>query len=578
MPHVLPPPDLDSLETFIQRYPARFGIWRYGPNAAPALLTALSILRIKQWNAHGSGADAHAKWIEESWCETAATLLDWCARFSEDRRRVNRITPQKHDVLSVISHAHLWQGLQEKLIAAYAGTDVYEPYGDTARFRTDRNRHRWDVQALQFRMDATARLSPRIHFPERDRRIADLGKELDRAHWGGLREERAGTLTAELGRHLASSYAPTLSGEHNLGGYTLAEGLALLGQLTAYAYVGDRLLTLTDDSKFALIGGPRAVLERQPALGAGTSASVTAAFVDSLVYRTGDRVSGRLAAALERDGMVQMPAALLLGAQAENRMLRLLAGRDPSLYGAIGRARGKGSQRFTGCLSKMPGALVAHDVKVLDSGGRVLTDVDAIAIDPATSTGLTIQVKCPIETETTRGRMKMEAELRKGIAQSDTVAKAMAIGSRLKLPPAWPTLEGIRWSHFVGTPDTLPTSSDLWMHTARPISAQLVEEIAAPSVQVLCEQLKEPVLPVEEFDWVVRPYRTHSGVLPIESDGQHTRWHSHNTEVPTLARRGVPQTSVIVPCPWAGDHAEQAGMPSASALSSIAIDSDAVRY
>jgi hypothetical protein len=159
---------------------------------------------------------------------------------------------------------------------------------------------------------------------------------------------------------------------------------------------------------------------------------------------------------LVRHGEAILVCPPLIGLRLVDPIVLRSAGYEPGRFGPIGKSLGGLATKWAEWLSRIPGALVAERVKVVDPGGRTVGDLDVVAVDPAERVAVCFEIKWPIDAWSLNEVVKIEDWATKAAAQLSRVRSELTGRSAVaKLPTHWPNLSDLSWTWAIGIPRQL---------------------------------------------------------------------------------------------------------------------------
>ncbi|MFI7670814.1 hypothetical protein, partial [Nocardia sp. NPDC049526] len=178
-------------------------------------------------------------------------------------------------------------------------------------------------------------------------------------------------------------------------------------------------------------------------------------------------------------------------------MLRTAA-TDPNRYGPIGQRQGARAKALTEWIGRIPGVKAVERVKLKSPSGRVLGDLDVVAIDPDLRRGIIFEVKWPIDAVTLNEALKTEEWIAAAASQLAGCRRLLNTPDsdvQFTFPSGWPELRDVEWEWCVCTPQQLsprPLSEPDMTAT----SFRYLTSLAAPSsLDDIVKILRKPDYP-----------------------------------------------------------------------------------
>jgi len=186
---------------------------------------------------------------------------------------------------------------------------------------------------------------------------------------------------------------------------------------------------------------------------------------------------------------------LLLFPRAFDSLMLRTAAYDPGTYGPIGQRQGNRANVWAKWFRSVGGTQVAERLKVRNATGKIVGDLDVVALDATTMRGAVFEIKSPIDAMTLPETLKTEDNITAAARQLGRVRELLTEGeSEVQLPRGWPAFRDVEWTWCVGTPRQL---------TARPLPEP---EMTAISMQYLASlrevgTLTDVLSLLEKPDW-----------------------------------------------------------------------------
>lgn len=149
---------------------------------------------------------------------------------------------------------------------------------------------------------------------------------------------------------------------------------------------------------------------------------------------------------------------LLLFPRAFDSLMLRTAAYDPGRYGPIGQRQGNRARAWAVWLRAIPGTQVAERLKVRNAAGKTVGDLDVVALDSSTTSGVIFEVKWPIDAVTLPEVLKTDDAIVAAARQLGQVRRLIATEEAdVELPRGWPAFREVDWTWCVGTPQQLTT-------------------------------------------------------------------------------------------------------------------------
>ncbi|MEU0797829.1 hypothetical protein ABZ342_47850 [Amycolatopsis sp. NPDC005961] len=292
----------------------------------------------------------------------------------------------------------------------------------------------------------------------------------------------------------ASTSEGHLADDFDLGdGLTVRSMTEVLSVLMAIAQLGELAHARVRAPGVTLVHAHRsAIIDWMKELCSNSTKPAIDVALDRLTAGLGRSVRRSL---LVPNGEIVTFLPLLLFPRAFDSLMLRTAAYNPGTYGPIGQRQGNQANVWAKWFSAVSGTQVAERLKVRDATGKVVGDLDVVALDATTMRGAVFEIKWPIDAVTLPETLKIEGNITAAARQLGHVRKLLREGeSEVQLPRGWPAFRDVEWTWCVGTPRQL---------TARPLPEP---EMTAISMQYLAslgevDTLTDVLGLLEKPDW-----------------------------------------------------------------------------
>lgn len=262
----------------------------------------------------------------------------------------------------------------------------------------------------------------------------------------------------------------------------LTESLTLGRSVDLYAIL--LALRIIADSAVRFLNYPEASLmsfTREGALqlfmeaDSGIRQAEASEFIEMMTYRPGQSAHASSTPLISYLDRLILPLALVTTAGVERTLLRSIAA-DPDRFGSLGQRLGRLADRIGRVLGEVPGVVVAPRVKVVRKDGTMAGDIDVLAVDAKRGRVFAIEVKWPVEALTLKEASKVDADVRRGATQLQSLRRIIVDGeASLLLAHTEAMSSRMEWSWFVATPGQLAETGidDIYPTSLRHLRAML---------------------------------------------------------------------------------------------------------
>lgn len=528
----------EELREVIDALPAKLAAWHAGSVALPMTLRVLATRRITQLAREGRHpaliAPDHLREStrsEDRFRHAAMTLINWSNGHLQDvaskipadhpsrgksrahrkgRRRRIAVDVVLQDFKDAVDLALDWQALDTVRIGLKTGDMT---------IRQMNGRHVWlenhrsaEVEALDVMLSRVTVLDPPTEMPDITETTAWFGANqgrADRLHFVPSSLRRAAWTEA---LDLLERQGTTVPGTTDLGGLTLDEARTCYAGLIAQHYLNE-LCTIhlgTDDTLTWAIKPDNLVAM----LSARVRHQAATAFVELTRYSPGrSPVSAPL---IPYRDLLLIPADLVSPIGFERTLLRAAAA-DPGRSGALGNILGDRAHRWAQRLGSIPGCQVAEQVKVKNSTGGVLGDLDVVAWDRERRLAVVFETKWPIDAATLTESYKVDSHIASGREQLKKHRAVFESGEAVVgWPRGWNVPERTEFRWWVGSAQQLDSTPSAGADGIGSTSLRLVEHLLPqPNLAAFLDALENFPLPRQgiEFDLVPQTIRAGAYVL-----------------------------------------------------------------
>lgn len=240
------------------------------------------------------------------------------------------------------------------------------------------------------------------------------------------------------------------------------------------------------------------------------------AFVKMLTYSKG---RSPVSAPLVPNGeFLLIPGEIVLPIAYERTLLRA-ASANPAASGTLGNVLGGRAARWAERLRTVAGCWVAEQVRVKDSDGRSLGDLDVVAWDAQRRIMAVFETKWPVDAATLNEGNKIDSMFDKGIAQLTRLRSAIVDGSASVLwPRSWNIAVDTATFWWVGSAQQLDsrTRADDLIGTT---SLRLVEQLLpASDLNDLIMKLLTFPFPRRGYEYDLVSCAVSAGALTLHCD------------------------------------------------------------
>ncbi|UOZ07722.1 hypothetical protein [Amycolatopsis sp. WQ 127309] len=225
-----------------------------------------------------------------------------------------------------------------------------------------------------------------------------------------------------------------LADDFDLGqGLTVGSMAEILSVLMATAQLGELAHAGVQAPGVTLMHASRStIIDWMENLCSSSTIPVINEALDRLTAGTGRSVRRSL---LIPNGEIITILPLLLFPRAFDSLMLRTAAYDPALYGPIGQRQGNRANVWATWLRKIDGTRVAERLKVRNATGRIVGDLDVVAVDATTMRGVVFEVKSPIDAVTLPETLKIEENIAAAARQLGHIREILGAGeSKVELP------------------------------------------------------------------------------------------------------------------------------------------------
>lgn len=256
---------------------------------------------------------------------------------------------------------------------------------------------------------------------------------------------------------------------------TLGRSVDLYAILLALRIIADSAVRFLNYSEASLMSFTR---ERALQLLMEADSSIRQAeaseFIEMMIYRPGQSGHASSTPFIPYRDRLILPPALVTTAGVERTLLRSIAA-DPGRFGSLGQRLGRLADRVGRVLGQVPGVVVAPRVKVARKDGTMAGDIDVLAVDAKRGRVFAIEVKWPVEALTLKEASKVDADVRRGAAQLQSLRRIILDSEANLLTHTEAMSDRMEWSWFVATPGQLAETDidDIYPTSLRHLRAML---------------------------------------------------------------------------------------------------------
>ncbi len=556
--------DNAALADAIDDLPRDLAVWRDGPATLAKLLTHCTLQRLLGEaellrSGIGPGLSHPGSEVEDSsytehrdrWRHTVSTIVEWHGhlchvetsrvpipappRNSSNRgaaKRHRRLRPRSvndRDYEDVIALASAWAELDPIRIGLRTGDmNVVKASG---RHVWVENVRRADVEALDILLGYVTVPGPnRIDPLDGPDLITDwfISNSLAKPDSHGLppRHPSAFHLLNSLPSYLRlRAWTETEAGLRRQGS-TVADELDLGGisfgeARTCYAFLVSQLRLNTLGAFH--FGAPEAMLwaikpgNLELGLAQRVGRTQACAFIEMCQFAVG---RSPVSAPLIRSGdFIFVPAEIVSPIAYERTLLRA-ASADPGRAGNLGNVLGDRASRWAERLRSVPGCQVGEGLRVKDSNGRTMGDLDVVAWDASQRFMAIVETKWPVDAATLAESFKVDAMFDKGAAQLERLRTALNNGAATVTWPATLSVPAdATTSWWVGSAQQLDSRDTQSASDIGKTSLRLLESLLpAGGLQDLITRMAGVSLPKRGQEWELEARAISAGSLSVHYD------------------------------------------------------------
>jgi hypothetical protein len=307
----------------------------------------------------------------------------------------------------------------------------------------------------------------------------------------------------------------TVADDLDLGGITFADSRTCYAFLLSQIHL-NRLGAFHFSAPEAMLWAIRpSNLER--ALAQRVSRSAARAFIEMCTFSRG---RSPVSAPLVPNGeFILIPSEIVSPIAYERTLLRA-ASANPSKAGQLGNVLGDRALRWAQRLRAIPGCLTAEGVRIKDTQGRTVGDLDVVAWDPNQRLMVVIETKWPVDAATLAESFKVDAMFDKGADQLRRLRSVLNDGSAIvNWPSTWQVPPDTTWSWWVGSAQQLDSRQPRQPDDIGTTSLRLVEHLLpARDLLDLTNRMAAVSLPKRGLDWDLEPRAVSAGHLTLHYD------------------------------------------------------------
>lgn len=450
-------PSAAEFVAFLEVHPASLALWEAGASALYPFLCWLEVEPVARVRQAVSEGDRFAPVALSRWHHNQVGLcVAWALQHMSGRESSS--PPTESDRLAAFDLARRYWVIKNVMAEVRQGSRSFR-----ARGRRIEVAFTGDVglDALDRFLDLVDGIDsmPSGLPPGVDRVASWLGAGGRDVPWrsvGHIQRE----LYREWAGHEMRRHAFQLPNDIELGGFTVADGRAVLRELLAQGLHANAAIFFgTTSSEVALPVRSRSELAAQVERDTGVPRLRLDPILDLLtadIARCPDPCLTPLIP-IGGDSVVSMSSLIVPGAPLRNLVDRVNA--DPARSGAVGRKLGLiGNQAVAQTVRSRLGsaALVEERVDVYAADGQRVGDLDVVAIDPQTGEAAVMEVLWEIGPDGSAQVARTEVKANAKRAQVVRIRTALANGAQPRWPPGWRLPGEIRYRWFILTPDVLP--------------------------------------------------------------------------------------------------------------------------
>jgi hypothetical protein len=553
--------DNAGLAEAIEARPRELAVWHDGPAALAKLLTHCTLKRLAEEavllrSGIGPGLSHPDAEIEDPaysehrdrWRHAVSTMVEWHGRLCHTEaslvaipapprsslrsaaKRHRRLRPRRvsdRDYEDAVALASAWFELDPIRVGLRTGD--MEVTRAAGRHVWVENLRRADVEVLDIVLGlvtVTARDGLRCDGPDAITHwFNSHGLVQPASHGLPPRHPSALTLLNSLPSHLRSqAWTETEAGLRRQGSTVTDEldlgGISFGDARTCYAFLISQLL-LNELGAFHF-NAPEALLwairpsNLEIALAQRVGRASARAFIEKCTFSVG---RSPISAPLIPYGEFLLVPTEIVSPTAYERTLLRAAASVPGMAGALGNVLGNRASRWAQRLRTIPGAQVAEGLRVKDSAGRTVGDLDVVVWDPRQRLMAIFETKWPVDAATLTESYKVDSMFDKGTAQLLRLRAALNDGAaKVAWPNIWTVPEAVMTSWWVGSAQQLdsriPRSSEIGTTSLR-----LVEHLLpASDLSELITKMATMPLPRRGHEWDLEPRSVAAGALTVHYD------------------------------------------------------------
>jgi hypothetical protein len=216
---------------------------------------------------------------------------------------------------------------------------------------------------------------------------------------------------------------------------------------------------------------------------------------------------------------IYIPAEIVSPIAYERTLLRA-ASADPGKAGALGNVLGDRASRWAERMRSVPGCQVGEGLRVKDSNGRTVGDLDVVAWDPAQRFMAIVETKWPVDAATLAESFKVDAMFDKGAAQLERLRTALIEGSaNVTWPASWSVPTDVTASWWVGSAQQLDSRDTQGSSDIGKTSLRLLESLLpASDLRDLITRMAGVPLPIRGQEWDLETRSVSAGPLTVHYD------------------------------------------------------------
>lgn len=450
-------PEFKKFLAYVEQHPARLRCWDRDPDSLFPLLAWLNTWPItEQRRMAAAGENTRAILATRSHHNQLGMAVNWAYRFVGRGHETGRSTEPRRRAFFELAGTRVV--LDNLLADVRFRTRQVSVSGEsvTLRYAADARLDSLD-RILEFVNDLQTMPSPEEATSLWSASFRSWRTDGWNTKWPELPLEVQAEYRRVAGR-LLESYPRYLSGDLDLGGFTVADAEAILLELLARA-MHSHLATVRGslDLLVALPWFTRQELVAELAAATGRSPRQVALVVDLLTYRP-ERNDDPCLAPVMPVGEALVPMCSLIVPSSLHRNFTALLQKDPGSFGAAGQQIGAlGIAEMKTTLSRLTESEIATGIKVRRPDGSSAGDLDVVAYDPGRKLMAVFEVMWRIGPDGAWEIGQTEALAAKKRRQVIALRSEIQSGAATaQWPSKWRVTPDVSFRWFVITPTVLP--------------------------------------------------------------------------------------------------------------------------